>query len=447
MGAATFANSSSDQTQYVDISDTSEAPVLVSGGYLYINKGYTDDLKISLKKLVPDGASADLASDKILSGYSAYNNDGTLIAGNILSKGATIYYTSSSDQVIEYGKYLSGNQTIKAVTTSNISAANIKDGVTVKVGDIGDDDRIVGVTGTFTDASTVTAGQTAAASGQLLQGYSAWVDGAEVKGNIATKTSSNVSASGSTVTVPSGYYATQVTKNVSAGSATTPATTITKNPTISVSASGLITADYSETQDVTPTVSSGYVSSGTAGTITVNGSNTYELPTTGTAIITPTETVQNAVLAGTYAIGNVVVAAISSTYIGSGIATQSATTYTPSSTTQTISSGVYLTGVQTISGDVNLVAENIASGVTIFGIEGTHTGGTDTSDATLSSGNQMLSGYTAYASGVKYTGTITTRSDSSNITLNASTTSKSYAAGYYPNAHGAKVTVYDGSVS
>jgi hypothetical protein len=63
--------------------------------------------------------------------------------------------------------------------------------------------------------------------------------------------------------------------------------------------------------------------------------------------------------------------------------------------------------VQTVLGDANLVAGNIASGVSIFGVLGTHSSGVDTSDATLSSGNQMLQGVTAYASGVKYTGTIT----------------------------------------
>ena len=61
------------------------------------------------------------------------------------------------------------------------------------------------------------------------------------------------------------------------GSAATPATTITANPTISVSNSGLITASVSASQSVTPTVSAGYVSSGTAGTVSVSGSNTSQL--------------------------------------------------------------------------------------------------------------------------------------------------------------------------
>ena len=121
--------------------------------------------------------------------------------------------------------------------------------------------------------------------------------------------------------------------SVPSGSASTPATTITANPTISVSSTGLITASVSGSQSVTPSVSAGYVSSGTAGTVSVSGSNTSQLTT------------------------------------------QAAQTITPTTTDQTIASGKYLTGTQTIKGDANLVAANIADGVTIFGVTGTHQGG------------------------------------------------------------------------
>lgn len=49
---------------------------------------------------------------------------------------------------------------------------------------------------------------------------------------------------------------------------------------------------------------------------------------------------------------------------------KSAAVYTPGTSSQTISSGYYLTGVQTIKGDSNLVASNIKSGVSIFGVAG-----------------------------------------------------------------------------
>ena len=83
------------------------------------------------------------------------------------------------------------------------------------------------------------------------------------------------------ITADAGYDAlgeVNVTVNaMPSGSAATPATTITANPSISVSSGGLITASVSASQSVTPTVSAGYVSSGTAGTITVSGSATQQL--------------------------------------------------------------------------------------------------------------------------------------------------------------------------
>lgn len=207
LSAATFANTATSGKTYIDISGTTDAPVLTTNDYLYINKGYTDDLKISLAKLVPDGASASLASSVILSGYSAYDNDGKLVSGNISSKGATTYYPSSSDQTILSGQYLSGTQTIKAVTTSGISAANIKAGTTIKVGDTADDDRVTSATGTFTAANTITSGQTAVTASQILTGYSAFISGEEVLGSMASNgsTSGTISAKAGTVTIPAGY--------------------------------------------------------------------------------------------------------------------------------------------------------------------------------------------------------------------------------------------------
>lgn len=54
------------------------------------------------------------------------------------------------------------------------------------------------------------------------------------------------------------------------------------------------------------------------------------------------------------------------------LSTQAAQTITPGTSNKTIASGKYLTGTQTIKGDANLIPANIAEGVSIFGVTGTH---------------------------------------------------------------------------
>lgn len=88
--------------------------------------------------------------------------------------------------------------------------------------------------------------------------------------------------------------------------------------------------------------------------------------------VTPTESQQTVTPDTGYdGLTKVTVGAISSTYIGSKVAKKSAQTYTPGTSNQTIGSGQYLSGAQTIKGDSNLVAGNIRSGVSIFGVTGT----------------------------------------------------------------------------
>lgn len=92
-----------------------------------------------------------------------------------------------------------------------------------------------------------------------------------VGSGVTRRTSSDLSASGATVTAPAGYYANQATKSVPSGSATAPASISATGATAS---SNGTTITLSKTVSNTPQVSAGYVASGTAGNSSVSLSAT-----------------------------------------------------------------------------------------------------------------------------------------------------------------------------
>lgn len=154
-----------------------------------------------------------------------------------------------------------------------------------------------------------------ATSGDILSGKTAYVNGSKVTGTIATKASSNLTASGATVTVPAGYYSAQATKSVATATQATPSISIN-------SSTGLITATAAQT--------AGYVTAGTKSAT-------------------------------------------------SQLAFKAATTITPGTTNQTaVSANTYVGGAITVKGDANLVSNNIKNGVNIFGVTGNYEGATAT---------------------------------------------------------------------
>lgn len=113
-------------------------------------------------------------------------------------------------------------------------------------------------------------------------------------------------------------------------------------------------------------------------------------PTLQSKAVSPSESTQTVSPDSGYdGLSKVTVNAISSTYIGSDVTKKSAATYTPKTTDQSIASGQYLSGTQTIKGDANLVAGNIKSGVSIFGVTGTYTSG----GSSGGSGNNNVEAY------------------------------------------------------
>ena len=92
---------------------------------------------------------------------------------------------------------------------------------------------------------------------------------------------------------------------------------------------------------------------------------------TGTNTLTLTKSsVTNTPTVSTAGYISSIASSSSSISLTASVTTKGATTYTPGTTNQTIASGTYLTGTQTIQGDANLVGSNIISGKSIFGVPG-----------------------------------------------------------------------------
>ena len=81
-------------------------------------------------------------------------NSSVSLTASVTTQAAQTIYPSASDQTITGSKYLTGTQTIKGVTTTNLTADNIKSGVTVQIGDSADSDRVASVTGTYSGGGT-----------------------------------------------------------------------------------------------------------------------------------------------------------------------------------------------------------------------------------------------------------------------------------------------------
>lgn len=135
-----------DVTNYASASvpsGTATAPASISGTSASVSTGTNT---LTLSKTV--SVTPNVSTAGYISSGTAGNSSVSLTA-SITTKAAATINTSTSDQTIASGTYLTGAQTIKAVTTTNLIAGNIKNGVTVEVGDANDSDRIISVTGTY----------------------------------------------------------------------------------------------------------------------------------------------------------------------------------------------------------------------------------------------------------------------------------------------------------
>lgn len=176
-----------------------------------------------------------------------------------------------------------------------------------------------------------------------------------VGSGIVRRSSSDMTANGATVTAPSGYYSGNSSKAIATGSAKPASTISATGATVST---GTNTITLSKSVSNTPTVSAGYISSGTAGnssvslTATVNTRSSSDLTVSGATITAP---------AGYYA--SEASKAVASGSAGTPTATKGtvsdhAITVTPSVTNST----GYITGGTKTGTAVTVSASELVSG-------------------------------------------------------------------------------------
>ena len=366
-------------------------------------------------------SSSSSITPTIVSGYISSGTSGIISVNGsgVLSlatqSASTITPTTSQQVAVEAGKYTLGSVVVSSVPTESKTITENGDyfptqglflsKVTVSINTVNNQSK---------DISPTESEQELVAD----EGYTGLdvvtvhaISSNYVGSNIPRKSTSDLIVSESTVTIPSGYYSSQVSSSVNSGTATTPATNITVNPTIVLnSTNGTITASYSGNSYITPTVVAGYISNGISGVVSIGGTSTFSLTTQSAITVVPTESVQTAVGSGVYTVGSVIVNAISSTYVGSGIPKNPTPTvsgsivtiptgYYSQQTTASVASGT--AGVPTVTKGT-VVNNEISVTPTVTNTEGYIIGSTLTGTSVTISASELVSGNLSITSNNTY---------------------------------------------
>ena len=384
--------------------------------------------------------------------YSSSSDTATPTAQAVVTDG--VWETHSQNPTTSAQGPFYGKTTITAVSQTNLSAGNIKAGVTVTVK--GGSNNIYNVAGTFTSDANATAGQ-------ILKDKTAYVNGSKVTGTMP-----NNGALGGTITTQNGTYT--IPAGYTTGGTVTAKFTVVSvsTPTWSKDSSNIVTAGRSEWG--TGYISANHLDAATFANSGTNGvkyldlsngkkdSSTYiipEIPAGGklyinrgyidnicidlARLIPDASAVNN--LTGDYILtGHSAYDNAGNLVVGS-IPFKAAATYTPTTSNQTIAAGQYLSGAQTIAGDADLVASNIRKGVNIFNVTGTYSTVTGNNITALTAAS-LRSGYAGFANGGnQINGTMP------DITVTSSITASANMTGKYFTTSGASSSSYDVSLT
>ena len=384
-----------------------EASITIPAGYYN-----TTTLSRVLSNILPAPTTA-AAVGQILSGYQAYDYQGKLLSGTMTNRAAwnaTLNDTITSTTIP--AGYHNGSGTVSHATVNIPDPTISLDATTGVITASGSwtkgftTDNSYSKTYSLTAQSATTATptsseQTIVTAGKFLTGdiKVAAVSSTFVGSGITTRTTLGVS--GATVTASAGYYPNAVTATV--GAMTVPTST---------SASGSGTRKITVTPSTVSqfiNLPTGYNSATAYFQINAMTNGTAKAPATisgssatvsvGTNILTFSKSISVTpeVTAGYISAGTATNVTVT---LSAAVTTKAAATYTPGTANQTIAAGTYLTGTQTIAGDADLTAGNIKAGVNIFNVNGTFTSDASASDA------DIVSGETAYVNGEKVTGVL-----------------------------------------
>ena len=146
------------------------APSSISGTTATVSTGTNT---LTLTKTI--SVTPNVTTAGYISSGTAGNSSVSLTA-SVTTKAATTYRASTSAQTIAAGTYLTGAQTIAAVSQTNLSAANIKAGTTISVSN--GSSNIWSVAGTFTSDATAVAAD-------IANGKTAYVNGDKLTGTLS----------------------------------------------------------------------------------------------------------------------------------------------------------------------------------------------------------------------------------------------------------------------
>ena len=141
---------------------------------------------------------------------------------------------------------------------------------------------------TFNNNTLIDLTDATATANHILSGQTAYgATGDKLTGTIDTKTQSNLTVSGGTVTVPAGYYASSASKSVASGTAGTPTATkgAVSNHSISVTPSVTNTTGYITGSTKTGTAVTVSASELVSGSQTIEENNTYDVTNLASVIV------------------------------------------------------------------------------------------------------------------------------------------------------------------